>query len=169
MAMLAMVSLPSLAQAQAQTACVSRAEANALFMNTIPDLIEGMRNKCAASLPSSAFLPSQGQALVARYRAIPPADWGLARSAFVKMMGSKDKSGAKMMAAMPDEALKGLLGTAFTIVISERMTEKDCPMADRFIGALSPLPPSNIATIVTELMVIGSRGDRDGFRICPEG
>lgn len=168
-ALLSLAASPTIAQAQATSACLTRAEANALFANTMPDLVEGMTKKCQALLPKSAFLPTQGAALVARYKAAPTADWALAKSGFVKMMGQEDDAASKMMAALPDEAVRALLGTAFGVAIAEKVKAKDCPMIDRFIGALSPLPPSNIATIVTELMLIGAKEEKDPLKICPEG
>jgi hypothetical protein len=168
-AALALAAIPSMAQAQAGAACLSRAEANALFANTLPDVMEGVRNKCASALPPSAFLTTQGPSLVARYRASASGDWALARSGFVKMMGAKGQTEAKMMAAMPDQALQGLLGAAFSVVVAEDIKLKDCPQIDRFVAALSPLPAANVAEIVTGLIVLGGAGNDDKFQLCRDG
>ena len=166
---LALASIPSLVQAQASATCVSRAEANALFANTLPDITEGLRDKCASTLPANAFLATQGSSLVARYRASAPADWTLARSAFVKMMGAKDATAVKMVAALPDQALKGLLGAAFSVVVADDIKVKDCPNIDRFVAALSPLPAANVAEIVTGLISMGGSGKSEPFQIWREG
>lgn len=168
-AALALASTPSLAQAQAGAACLSHAEANALFANTLPDVMNGIRGKCAAALPPGAFLTTQGSALVARYRASASGDWALARAGFVKMMGAKGQTESKMMAAMPDQALQALLGTAFSVVVAEDIKVKDCPQIDRFVAALSPLPAANVAEIVTGLILLGGAGKNDSFQLCRDG
>jgi hypothetical protein len=168
-AALALASVPGLVQAQASAACVSRAEANALFANTLPDVLEGVRNKCASSLPANAFLTTQGPALVARYRASASGDWALARSGFVKMMGSKGETEDKLVAALPDQALQGLLTTAFSVVVANDIKVKDCPDIDRFVAALSPLPAANVAEIVTGLISMGGSGKSEPFQICRGG
>ena len=160
--------IPSMAQAQAGAACLSRAEANALFAHALPDLIEGIRGKCAASLPAGAFLPSQGGTLIARYRSAGTDNWALARQGFTKMMGTKGDMESKMMAAMPDAALKGLLGTAFSVAVTEDIKTKDCSQIDRFVAALSPLPAANVAEIITGLMVLGGADKSGEFQLCKE-
>lgn len=168
MTFLAMFSVPALAHAQTNSACVSRAEANALFVTTLPDLIDGVRNKCAPSLPSSAFLPSQGRALVERYRASSPGDWSSARKAFLKMGGGDDEAGTKFVTALPDETLKTVLGTAFAVVVANDIKPGDCGQIDRFVAALSPLPPANIAEIITGLIVLAGNKPNNKFRVCPD-
>lgn len=168
-AALALASIASLAQAQAAAACVSRAEANALFASTLPDVMEGVRNKCASSLPLSAFLTTQGPALVARYRASASGDWALARSGFVKIMGSKGDTEDKLVTALPDQALQGLLSTAFSLVVANDIKVKDCPDIDRFVAALSPLPAANVAEIVTGPISMGGSGKSEPFQICRDG
>jgi len=160
--------IPSMAQAQAEAACLSRAEANALFTYALPDLIDGIRNKCSASLPAAAFLPSQGGTLVARYRSGGTTSWALARQGFTKMVGTKGDMESKMMAAMPDEALKGLLGTAFAVAVTDDIKLQDCSQIDRFVAALSPLPASNVAEIITGLMVLGGADKSNEFKICKD-
>lgn len=167
-ALMALSAVPSLAQAQAG-ACMTRAEANALFIVALPDVIEGTRDKCAATLPASSFLTSQGLALVSRYRQSSSGNLGPARAAFLKMAGEGKNEEAKILAAMPEDALRGLLGTAFAVVVANDVKVKECPNIDRFVAALSPLPPSNVAEIVTGLIAIAGSGKDDPFRLCAEG
>lgn len=168
-ALMALAAVPSLAQAQTNAACMTRAEANALFVVALPDLIEGARDKCSVSLPATSFLASQGPALVARYRQSGSGNLGLARTAFLKIAGEDKSAEAKIFMALPDEALRGLVGTAFAVTVANDIKVKDCPDIDRFIAALSPLPPSNVAEIVTGLIAIAGTEGKDPFRLCKEG
>jgi hypothetical protein len=169
-AAVALIAMPSLAQAQATASCMTRAEANALFVSTLPDLLEGVRDKCSATLPPAAFLNAQGPALVGRYRAsVGGGNWALAKSGFIKMTGEKGSKDVALIAALPDEALRGLLGTAFAMEVAGDIKVKDCPNIDRFVAALSPLPPSNVAEIITGLIAMAGNGKDDPFRLCAEG
>jgi len=164
----ALAAVPSIAHAQAGAACMTRAEANALIIVAMPDAIEGTRNKCASTLPASSFLSSQGPALVSRYRQSGTGNLDLARAAFLKMAGEDKSDEAKIFAAMPEEALRGLLGTAFAVAIANDVKVADCPNIDRFIAALSPLPPSNVAEIITGLIAIAGGKTDNSFRLCKE-
>jgi hypothetical protein len=170
MSLAALAAVPSMAQAQAQAgaACMTRAEANALFVVALPDVIEGTRAKCASALPAGSFLSSQGPALVSRYRQAGTGNLGLARVAFLKMAGEDKSEEAKILAAMPEVALRGLLGTAFSVVVANDIKVADCPNIDRFVAALSPLPPSNVAEVVTGLIAIAGGKADDPFRLCKE-
>lgn len=167
-AALVLAGMPAIAQAQAASTCVTRAEANALFASTLPDIVDGVRNKCEASLPASAFLRTEGHALVARYRSAGSADWSAARSGFVKIVGSGGQAEAKMIAAMPDAVLKGFLGTAFASVVTDDIKLKDCAQIDRFVSALSPLPASNIGEIVTGLIALSGSDKKEPFQLCKD-
>jgi hypothetical protein len=159
-AVLALASLSSAVQAQADAACVSKAEATALFAYVLPEVTTAIRDKCSATLPSGAFLKAGGADLVGRFRANANGQWPLAKSAMLKMMGNEEPEGARIMAAMPDEGLRALFNTAFTIGITDTINVKDCPMVDRFVETLAPLPAPNMVELLIIFFEMGSADDK---------
>ena len=163
-AVVAMVAVPTSAQAQA--GCLTEPEATALFEYALPELLDSVASKCGPELPKTAFLASQAPQLVARYRASGGASWPLAKAAFLKSTGD-DETGGKILAAMPDDAMKGLLGAGIATVIAGDIKTSDCPRIDKLVAALAPLPAANLSTLIVQLMTLtGGGGKDDDFQIC---
>lgn len=166
-AALAALSVPASAHAQAQASCMTEAEAAALFSYSLPEMLNTIVNKCSGKLPADSFLASKGTALVASYRSSVATDWPLAKAAFLKTGGSHDPDGARILAEMPDDALKAMVGTALNVVVGKDIKPADCPKIDSIVAALAPLPISNISSLLIGIM--GLAGSKDEtFRICPK-
>src|SRR5690349_3641438 len=84
------LSMGSAAIAQADGKCLSQAEGTALFAAMLPDLIDGLRDKCAAHLPASSYLVSNADTLVARYKVTADQRWPLAKQAFGRIAGQDE-------------------------------------------------------------------------------
>lgn len=159
-AALALASLPSAIQAQAGAACVSKAEATALFAYVLPEVTTALRDKCAASLPSNSFMAGGSAELIGRFRANAQGQWPMAKSAMLKMMGEDEPEGARIMRAMPDEGLRALFNTAFTIGMTDMVKAKDCQTVDRFAQTLAPLPAPNMVELLILFFEMGSADDK---------
>jgi hypothetical protein len=159
-AALALTSLPLAVQAQAQASCVSRAEATALFAYVLPEVTTAIRDKCTATLPPSSFLASGSPDLIGRFRANADGQWPLAKSAMLKMMAEEEPDGARIMQAMPDEGLRALFNTAFTIGMTDMIKAKDCVTIDRFAQTLAPLPAPNMVELLILFFEMGSAQDK---------
>lgn len=168
-AVLAALSIPANlhAQAQTQAACMTEAEATALFSYALPEMLNTVANKCAKTLPASSFLASKGTALVASYRSSVATDWPLAKAAFLKSAGPDDSDGARILAEMPDDALKALVGTALNVVVGSDIKPANCPKIDSIVAALAPLPISNISSLLVSIMGLAG-GKDEKFQICPK-
>jgi len=165
----ALIATPAMAQSQNSPGCLTQNEANALFAFALPEFLNTVHEKCAASLPPTSYLARQGAQLVARHRAATISYWPTAKAAFLKM-ASKDGARAdaiKVMAKVPDETLRTLIVTGLSVAISDDIKPADCPKADRLIEALSPLPASNLATIIVEIMgLAGGKNKKPPISIC---
>jgi hypothetical protein len=160
------VAAPTAAQAQTTT-CLTEPEATALFEYALPELLNSVAKTCGPALPKSAFLTSQAAELVARYRASGGTSWPLAKAAFLKSAGD-DEEGAKVLAALPDDAMKSLLGAGLAAAITGDIKPADCERADKLIAALAPLPAANLSTILVQLISLtgGEAGKDNDFQIC---
>jgi hypothetical protein len=167
-AALALLATSSMLQAQAKAqACLTEPEATALFEYALPELLDSVAKRCAPTLPKQAFLATQAPQYVNRYRAASLVNWPLAKAAFIKSAGSDDKAD-KILAAVPDDALKSLLSAGLGAALAGDIKPATCPRVDKLVAALAPLPSSNVAQIIVQIMAM--EGDKPGksgdFRIC---
>jgi hypothetical protein len=151
----------------AEGPCLTQPEATAIFNYALPEMLASISKKCAAALPPKAFLTSQANQYVARYRTSAAANWSTAKAAFVKVAGADEKEG-KILAALPDDTLKSLLGTGIGTAVTGDVNPADCPQIDRIVAALAPLPLTNISTIFVEILSLDGKkpGKKHDFRIC---
>lgn len=168
---LAALALSTNAQAQAEakrvSPCMTEGEAVALFSFALPEMLDTVANKCAKALPSTSFISTRAPALVASYRTTSDANWPLAKTAFFKSAGEDDAEASKILAAMPDDALKALVGAALNVIVGKDIKPADCPKIDSVVAALAPLPITNISTLLVGLISLaGSGKDDDKFKIC---
>ena len=161
---LAMLGLGSNAQAQSKN-CLTHAEATAVIGYALPDLLGGLRNKCKASLPATAFLTARAAELEERYRVQANSLWPQAKVAFIKMV-----AGDEMMTKLSDAALRPFLSDAFAVAITEDIEAGDCPTVDGVIEMLAPLPPQNMARLIGIILAAEDKGSdpagKSGFEIC---
>lgn len=162
-AMVLALSLGSTANASPTENCVSEAEAVAIFAAMMPDMIDGLRGKCAAHLPANAYLVASGDALIARYKVLADQRWPTAKLAFGRIAGDEEITGK-----MPDQYLRPLIGSVVGAELIKDIKVEDCPGANRIVESLAPLPPENVAVLVGTIVVLadGKKGQKDSFPIC---
>jgi len=161
-AMLAL--FPGLASA-ADSACLTKAEASSLVTYALPEAITAAGERCRTTLPANAFLPTQGARLAARYGVQKEKSWPAAKSAFLKLSTSgKDNGQASgFIAQMPDPSLRTIVDAAVEGGVSQAIPLKACGKLDLAVDLLSPLPPENMAGIVTLIVdLVGERATRAG-------
>lgn len=161
-ALLALASLPQMAHGQTQAVtCIPQAQAQQLFLYTLPDMVTGVVNKCSPLLPNTAFLNRSGP-LVASYRAKADAAWPQAKAAFLRMGGDEAR---KLPAS--DELLRPVVSALIGSMVSKDIKPDDCLVADALIESLAPLPPENIARVIVVLAMASQKPGRGGgFVIC---
>lgn len=167
-AALAALSLPANAVAATEPPCLTEQEAVAFFTFALPEMLNTVADKCQSSLPPTSFLSTRSKTLVANYRAASASIWPQAKVAFFKIGGEDESDAAKILRAMPDDTLKSVVGTAFNVVVGNGLKPADCSKIDSLVAALSPLPISNVATILVSIGGLAGTEKDDSFRICPK-
>lgn len=143
--------------------CLQPREAEDLVVFVLPALVEAMGRKCGPLLPASATLARSGTALASRYRPDSNAAWPRAKIAFGKI------SGGESLTFLSDELNRKIIEEASSAAIVAEFKAKDCAMADRFMGALEPLPARNVAQLVGLFLEIGESEGKSPMNICRTG
>lgn len=162
-AMTLALSLGSTATAATPEKCLSETEAIAIFAAMMPDMIDGLRGKCAAHLPANAYLVASGNTLIARYKVLADLRWPTAKLAFGRIAGDEE-----MTSRMPDQFLRPLIGSVVGSELIKDVKVEDCAGANRIVESLAPLPPENVAVLVGTIVVLADdkKGQKDSFPIC---
>lgn len=161
-AALASLSLASAATAATPKNCVTEAEAAAIFASMLPDMIDGLRDKCAAHLPNTAYLVGNADSLVARYKVAADVRWPAAKLAFGKIAGDE-----AMSAKMPDQFLRPLIGSMVGAELFKNVKPADCNGASRIVESLAPLPPENVSMLIgAVLTMVDDKGKNQSMPIC---
>jgi hypothetical protein len=152
--------------AQAAETCMTAAEAQGLVQVALPDLLTSVGEKCASTLPKSAFLQAQRKDLIARYVSEAQAAWPNARVAAMKLAGD-----SKFFSILPDSAAKSIITGMVSLGVGERLKQDQCPALDRAFSAMAPLPSANVAAFVVALAELQPAPAKPGrkplFAICP--
>lgn len=128
--------------------CLTPQQFADLTAYALPSVIAGLAQRCAASLPASAYLRNNGAALAARYAAIKPATWPGAKAAFLRMTAGVGGDMATTLGAMPDAAQQQLVDTLVAGAVSQRVDLGRCAPISEALRLLSPLPPESTAQII---------------------
>jgi len=157
-------SLGSAATAATQENCLSEGEAVAVFAAIMPDMINSLRDKCAAHLPANAFLVESGNSLIARYKMLADQRWPTAKLAFGRIAVGDEE----MTSNMPDQFLRPLIGSVVGAELMKDFKAQDCQGANRVVESLAPLPPENVAVLIGTIAALADeeKGQKDSFPIC---
>jgi len=161
---LAAVTLPSAAQA-ANAQCMTKPELRGMVAYVLPFVVDSVAEKCAASVPSDSFMATRAPALSKELTLGQPAAWPMAKRAFMKFSGDADKETNAMMEAMPESAMRPLLESILTQEFTAKIQTKDCKDVDAVLGTLAPLPATSFVDLITEMVMIGARDDKE-LKIC---
>lgn len=152
--------------ADAAKPCLTEAEAEAITLVALPELIRGTGIACAATLPPNALLRQPSSALVGKYQAAADASWPAARTALAKVSPPEIASVLQTDYARP--MLTGMLSGALV----GKVNTSNCVPIDRAINLLAPLPPQNTAAIVVMFFQLVSadkakKAEPSPLPICP--
>lgn len=162
---------PAPAPAAPPRPCVTPAEAGAMAVLVLPELIDAVGRSCTPHLAETAWLRAQGGELTQRWRTEGAGQRETALAAIAKMIppgamgggpGGRGASGAGAVppgqtsgAAPSPEAAMGAMIGGMTGEMSRRLTPATCNEISRFVESLSPLPAANVAQMVSAVMGIG--------------
>lgn len=156
---LAVAAAPAMAEAADQQTCVTQAEFAALVGYALPTVLGQVGQTCAASLPADAYLKINAAAVTAHYAPYKPAAWPGAKAAFMKLGGGRGGDADKLIGALPDEALQGIIDATIPQILGSKIKTKDCRTIDRAVQLLAPLPPENTSALVS-LIVAAATADK---------
>lgn len=166
LALLAAIASP----AQAQRNCVTPAEAEALTLVALPEVILEAGRVCGPSLPATSLLRRPTGAFIAKFQAEADRAWPAARTAIAKVV---DPSAAPLLES---GYARPLLTSLIVPQLLGRVEARDCSTIDRLVRLLSPLPPRNVAGVVVTTLgwlkaerARGKRVDVPDLPLCPAG
>jgi hypothetical protein len=128
--------------ASAQRSCLSDAEAESLATVILPDVIRETGRLCQARLPARSLLRRTDGPLIARYQAAADRAWPAAQQAIVKL------SDPAVTLLLASEYARPVLSSLIAPQIVGRIAIADCPVIDRLVTLLEPLPPANTAGVI---------------------
>jgi hypothetical protein len=138
--------------------CVTQQEAGAIAAVAMPSLVDALAQRCSQHLPETAFLRSGATALVERWRGESASQREQAFAALTRMgaarQGAGQRGGAAPASVDGETIINAMIG-GFAGGMSSRLNAASCTELSRFIEALSPLPASNVAQMVSALMGFG--------------
>ena len=147
---------------QAVRDCLSQEEGTAVFASMLPDLIDGVRDKCAAHLPADSYLASNADSLIARYKLAADQRWPVAKQAFGRIAGQED-----MADQLPDEFFRPMMGAMIGAELVKGVKPGDCAGANRIVESLAPLPADNVAALISAILVLADDGkDKESLPMC---
>jgi hypothetical protein len=145
--------------AQTARACLMSDEAEALAVVLAPEAIRGTARVCAAALPAPGLLQGRSENLAARFEGEAAGAAPLALRAVGKLTGAE----------LPDAALlQPFMQSIGAPLVTGKVKPDDCPMIDRALGYLEPLPARNLAALAVMLLQLtGNKQVPGDFNICP--
>ena len=155
--------------AAAAPACLSPDEAESLALVALPEIIRETGTVCADRLPATSLVRRPDGPFLARYDQAADRAWPAAQAAIVKL------SDPMVEVLLQSRYARPLLVTLLVPQIAGRIAPEDCPLIDRLVTDLAPLPPRNAAgVVVTSLMFLraekarGKPVDLPDLPLCPE-
>lgn len=138
--------------------CLTRTEANGVIAFALPSVITSLEGRCRAVLPKTSALSTLGLDMAAKMKPESDRAWPAAKAAIGKM------SKAELPAFLGDSVIRSILEAAITEGMVEEVKPDACPMVDRFINVLSPLPAENLTGLMTLLVEIAMKPETNNNR-----
>ena len=142
--------------------CLTHAEFKDLALFVLPAALEGAATRCAASLPSGAYLLTRGRSLGVRLAGEGEARRQGAAAAFAKLGGGKLPEG------LSSDTLTSLARDMVKSELFKKVSPNDCATINEVAELLAPLPPENLAGAVGLIARTATeKQSKASFRFCP--
>lgn len=152
-------------QAANQDDCLTKPELRAVVAFALPAVADGMVERCRSRLPGDAYLITRGPALVKGLRAGQEAAWPLASRGIAKLAGRTSQEDMSMMTELPFDMVEPMVSGMIQTKFIDDIKTRDCEDTSNILSTLDPLKPDNFIDLLTEVLMIGGRDDKD-LRIC---
>ncbi len=140
--------------------CMTQPELRAMVAYVMPSAMATLIGHCKPALPAGASLLSHGAQLVITFEGSRAANFPLARQAFAKFSETGDKNNTAIILALPEAVLRPIIDETVTKELTGSIKVQDCTNIDRVFATLEPLPASNLIDLVTQVMTITARDDK---------
>lgn len=147
----ALLIVPSMARAS-DPVCLTPSELSQLAAYSLPSAIKGTSQRCVPQLGANSFLGREGEALASRYATQKARSWPGAKTAFMKLNGTK-AAAQNPFSSLPDSSLQQIVDAVMEGMVSQKIAVSDCESIDTVLELLAPLPPENTAELIA--LVIG--------------
>lgn len=158
---------PALGQAPA---CVPQAQAKALVIYALPELLAAARARCGDSLSADSPLMMRDLEVEEAWENAATAAWPGAKSAVKFIMGPDSDF---LFATLDDEALQEVSHVIIAEAIGEKIDPDSCDDIGYIYGEIKPLPAENLANLAVFAIRKAQAGDDDdteskdsGLAIC---
>jgi hypothetical protein len=143
-------------------ACLTRAQVSDVTLFALPVILDALAAKCRPSLPANAYLLNGGHALSERIALNSAQHWQGAMAA-MKTFGDK-----KMPEGISADTARSLVRDVMTSEMLKTTTPAQCVKINEAAELLAPLPPENIARLMSLGLEIAGDGRKGGPPpICP--
>ena len=132
----------ALAASPAPRACLTEADAQAVALVALPEIIRQTGTVCAARLPANSLVRRTNGPFLAKYDAEADRAWPVARAAITRMIDPMADVLLQSQYARP------VLTSLLVPQLVGRIEPADCGTLDRLVTLLAPLPARNTAAIV---------------------
>ena len=161
------LALCSTAQAQAAApACITSSEIDGFVGYILPAVLDKVSVSCAAHVGNKGYMKTRLPALIEQLNGNRDAAWPAARSAFIKLGGSKDPKGVEAMTSLPDAALRPVVDQVFAEEFGQKVPPAACQDVEDVLAAIEPLPAENTVRVVSVVLGMAGRGDKS-IPACP--
>jgi len=156
------------AQAAATDQCLTRPELRGMIAYVLPSVVNSAATRCSTGAATDSFFASRAPQLLAELEPARVAAFPMARQAFKKFGGDKDRSTMAIFDALPEEVFRPIVEAVVTEKIGGSIKPESCGDIDRIMKTIAPLPSANVTDLLTEVVMVAARNDRK-MRTCAEG
>ena len=164
-ATLALLSAAELQASAPARACLTPAELHAMVAYMMPSATTMLIERCKLVLPAGASLLTHGAELSRTLETGRAGNFLLARQAFTKFSDTGDKLTTGIIMTLPEATLRPIVDATIAKDLIGSIKVTDCPNIDRVFATLEPLPASNFVDLVTQVMTITAR-DNKQMSVC---
>lgn len=162
------LALLSVGNAQAAEICMTPEDIRGLVGYILPTVAGNVTDACGPLLGDEGYLARKGPGLVEALRTGQDTYWPAAKSAFMKF-GNADKDKgqtAVAFAELPDDVLQPLVDQIFMSKFDIDLSAEKCRDVEDILEALAPLSPEGSIHLVSVILAITVRKDKE-IPSCP--
>lgn len=149
------------AQSVNAKACLTPVESRAAITYLLPAVVDSTIQTCTPRLSERSYLRERGNFLVGKLSEGRDAAWPAAKTALLKLAGKS----TGLLGKMSDDLLRPMLDATVATQVAPELKPEHCVDADRIAASLDPLPASNTAALLSDLLTIASRNGIGGKKI----